>query len=970
MNPPPLAGYVYKRTKAEWKSRYAILNRGVLTLFKHKRNSFPCNTILLAGCTFHATDDDMTACAFAISHPSRPPTTRMLLATSEPQVFSTWLHALQVHSLVPVGPPVLSPSLRPSSLPFEIPAADNRDVPPTYRGLVEPMVHTFLAQYVHNDPRWTLETDHGGVKSVQLYSCHATRAAAMSRLMIKHASDDIATVVVDPTFDATVRDSIVLDTFNEHTTVLHVTTKAMFPHRARDFVVLTHRRTLPDQSVVVVSQSIPTPPTTVTSHHHTDRANLLMEGYHIVPNSDDTAAEVTYVVHVDGDDSLPDDVVVSRALKLDVLRTLLEPPGPATSPRAHRAIPRAISQAMAPSNTPNQDNVPSPQEDDVGEYTIPPEFVADVDQAIAMLVDATKPTNLTAWSFLSERMGVRAYSKPDGTSLTSVLGMGPVPFPASTILGFLLDTGRKVAYDPMCAAAYPITRLDAHTVLDYYASKPVLIVSGRDFVNVVHWRVLPDKSIVVVAKATESNLMPPKAGLVRGEIHVAGWHIVPSTPSSADVTFLVKMDLKGSIPTFVQNKIVVDQAFVILALRSQLEALPRMKSFRVKNESTGRMEAAPVLPLDTCIDTTNPSILLEKTSPDKTRRGPEPTKKGSIVWIDDTPPTAVSAPVPMTDLNTWKLGLYAAVFLAALFVLPTLLGWYTVLCVGLAFLASQHYQEQPSTPCQKPGHLASWKASIQRNGELVQGTLVVDCSDTLAYLEQHKRRSGESKVTLTHVVIRAVAHAIRQTPSLHDRVAFESFCATSDGVDVSCLVDIRDGKDVGSVTLKGADALSIQSIATEVVAGAGRARSGQPSASLFWPTNRWAQSLPSSLVTLWIRLMGWTSYMFPSLDLQPHRYSHAIVANVGNLGFDDAVHVPTATLCHVPLTVVIGAISKQAVVVEHEDENRVVVRPMARLNVMIDPQYADPATVPQFTRHLRDFVEHPSVLDVGATRIQ
>ncbi|RHZ23731.1 hypothetical protein DYB31_005479 [Aphanomyces astaci] len=936
----PLSGYLLKRSKAVWKSRYACLDRGVLYLFKHKHHNYPSMTILLAGCTAEATYDP-DGRSFVISHPSRASTKQLLLATSESHLLSTWLDAIVAHAQLDVAVPTPRAPHRAAvvpSLPYDIPAADNRDVPPKYRNVVETMVATFLSQYVYNTARWTLETEHSAVKSTQLYYCQAP-AAAMSKLMLKHPADDIASMVVDPTFDAHVRDSTTIHTFNESTTLQHITTKdTMFPSRGRQYVVLTHRRTLPDQSVVVVSQSVPNDIEHLNKSRHSDPAVLRIEGFHIVPNLDDTAAEVTYVVHVDGDETLPDHVVISRALKLDALRVLLEPPGSPTSPRAHHALPQPFPDVISSNNIIEK----SPRTDarDVGVYSIPRQFAHEIDSAIATLVAIA--TGLSSWTFQSEKEGVRAYSKqPDGSSLTSVLGVGSMAFPASTILGFLLDTSRKVAYDPMCAAAFAIARLDPHTSLDYYASKPVLIVSGRDFVNVVHWRVLPDQSIAVVAKATQTDQMPVNPGLVRGEVHVAGWHIVPTGQHSADVSFMVKLDLKGSIPTFVQNKIAVDQAYVFLAVRKQLEALPNIRSFPVVNDARGQVAAAPVAPLVPPDDT----LTSESTS----KLSKESTKKGSMTWINDTPAIPTHTTEESSVWMSWGVSLLA--FLGATYIYALggiLVGamyiGYHVLTIG-----------SPSLRRREQGPVASWKASLSASS--VHGSILVDCSDTLAYI-QHLEKRG-AVVTLPDIVVRAVARAVRHTPSFNGHAAFGSLYPSNGAVNVSCLIHRHD--DTYDVTLAGADTLSIHSIATIVASGVDDAGLSSPSNSCGLKPTHWASVVHHALVQFWIDLVEWLSQQVPSMGVTPHRGTHAIVADVGKMGLDDTF---ISMFRHVPLTVMVGAIAKRAVVVEGGDgEDQVVVRPMLCLNVQVNPRYADPAGIAQLTRHLREFMEHPGVLD-------
>ncbi|KAF0692255.1 Aste57867_16654 [Aphanomyces stellatus] len=232
------------------------------------------------------------------------------------------------------------------------------------------------------------------------------------------------------------------------------------------------------------------------------------------------------------------------------------------------------------------DESESPPSSNTRPYEIPAKHAAELDGAITSMLDLS--ANLSAWDFQSEKDGVKAYSKSDGR-LLSVLALGSIPFAPSTVLDYLLDPSRKHEYDVSCATCSRVRRLDAHTVVDYFASKSVLMVSGRDFVNLVHWRVLPDGAIVMVGKATTDVKVPPKSGLVRAEVHVAGWKITPHATDAhrSDITFMLKLDLKGSIPGYIQSKVVLDQAFSMIDVTKAMKKLPPVAPYPVVNKNCG-----------------------------------------------------------------------------------------------------------------------------------------------------------------------------------------------------------------------------------------------------------------------------------------------------------------------------------------------------------------------------------------------
>ncbi|KAG9402751.1 hypothetical protein AC1031_007356 [Aphanomyces cochlioides] len=201
-------------------------------------------------------------------------------------------------------------------------------------------------------------------------------------------------------------------------------------------------------------------------------------------------------------------------------------------------------------------------------FEIPQQFAANMDLALKNMLDAMD--DLSQWDFHSKRQGVKGYSKADG-KLMAILGIGTLPFPPRMLLDYIFEASHKTEFDVNCASSIRLRTYDRHTVVEYFATKAILMVSSRDFVNLVHWRPIDeDGSIAIIGKAIADPKMPPKSGYVRAEVHLAGWKITPHGTGS-HVTYMLKTDLKGSIPYFVQNKAMLDQAFLMLQVKKALE---------------------------------------------------------------------------------------------------------------------------------------------------------------------------------------------------------------------------------------------------------------------------------------------------------------------------------------------------------------------------------------------------------------
>ena len=104
--------------------------------------------------------------------------------------------------------------------------------------------------------------------------------------------------------------------------------------------------------------------------------------------------------------------------------------------------------------------------------------------------------------------------------------------------------------------------------------------------------------------------------------------------------------------------------------------------------------------------------------------------------------------------------------------------------------------------------IATWSAPSEGN---IFGKLTVDVSNALMYLEHVRTTSGE-KVTLTHLVGKAVANALAQAPSLNGRIVWGTYVEHKT-VDVTYLVVLEGGKDLAKAKVPEADKKTVAGIA-------------------------------------------------------------------------------------------------------------------------------------------------------------
>lgn len=200
-----------------------------------------------------------------------------------------------------------------------------------------------------------------------------------------------------------------------------------------------------------------------------------------------------------------------------------------------------------------------------------------LDHALSALLRNTGSTD--EWELAFNRNDVQGYRKPG--ALMSVRGEGIIAQHPTSILLALLDLENKAQYDPQFDMGRRVKIYNTHTFLDYNRFKAVWPSSPRDMYNIVHWRVLDEGKVVLIAYS-DKDPYPEEDGCIRGDLIIAGWVIKPlEDSSSSQVSFLLQMDLKGSLTHRVKNVVAERQPMVIATLRKYLEEKGDSKNYRL-----------------------------------------------------------------------------------------------------------------------------------------------------------------------------------------------------------------------------------------------------------------------------------------------------------------------------------------------------------------------------------------------------
>jgi hypothetical protein len=130
-----------------------------------------------------------------------------------------------------------------------------------------------------------------------------------------------------------------------------------------------------------------------------------------------------------------------------------------------------------------------------------------------------------------------------------IRGIGTLNFTPEEIRDFLWKNEDKKLWDELLEESYPIVEFDRWLKVNYEHFRVTWPVSDRDFVYA--YKAVPrDDGIVMVAKSVEFGV-PEREGIVRGEVTATGYFLKRVGERRTEITYLLCLDPKGSLPQLV-----------------------------------------------------------------------------------------------------------------------------------------------------------------------------------------------------------------------------------------------------------------------------------------------------------------------------------------------------------------------------------------------------------------------------------
>ena len=240
----------------------------------------------------------------------------------------------------------------------------------------------------------------------------------------------------------------------------------------------------------------------------------------------------------------------------------------------------------------------------------------------------------------------------------------------------------------------------------------------------------------------------------------------------------------------------------------------------------------------------------------------------------------------------------------------------------------------------------------------IYGDIEIDAGSVLDFIASERERTG-TRVTVTHVVGKAVAHALSEHPELNTYRSRNRF-VQHESVDIFFVVAVEGGRDLSGVKVRASDTKSVAEIARELEDRVTRIRGGDDAD--YGQTKRLVDRSPSWLLRLGLKFADWLTgdrrIDLKRFGLPREFFGSAIVTSVGMFGVQRA-YGPLSPYYRIPFLALVGEVTKKPVVVDDE----IVIRPILTISATMDHRYLDGAHAAKLARSVRTYLADPSAFE-------
>ncbi len=237
----------------------------------------------------------------------------------------------------------------------------------------------------------------------------------------------------------------------------------------------------------------------------------------------------------------------------------------------------------------------------------------------------------------------------------------------------------------------------------------------------------------------------------------------------------------------------------------------------------------------------------------------------------------------------------------------------------------------------------------------VYGVLEVDMRAALRWLAEANAASSGVRLTPTHLVVKAIAKALAETPAANGMIALGRVYLR-DSVDVYCQVATEGGRDLSGVKIRHADRKSPHDVAAELQSSAAAVREGRDAGSE--STKKSLGRVPDFLLRPLLRLTGFLTFdlrlNLGALGIAYDQFGSAMVSNVGGFGLHNGL-APLVPVSRSPIVLLVGEVSERPLA-EH---GAVIAAPMLNIGATFDHRLIDGFQAARMAKTVIEAVKDP-----------
>ncbi|MBX7115409.1 MAG: 2-oxo acid dehydrogenase subunit E2 [Myxococcaceae bacterium] len=251
--------------------------------------------------------------------------------------------------------------------------------------------------------------------------------------------------------------------------------------------------------------------------------------------------------------------------------------------------------------------------------------------------------------------------------------------------------------------------------------------------------------------------------------------------------------------------------------------------------------------------------------------------------------------------------------------------------------------------------IGSWRTTYDPT---VYGTLTVRMDKAMEYIERFRQVHGR-KLTVTHLVTKACAEALRRCPDANAILRFNKIYVRKK-ITISVLVvqtDQGDGKvDLAAAKIDDAEKKSLSDIADEMQAAVDRVRLRKDEAMEKGKST--IKMIPFVLMNAFLRFVAFLMYTL-NIDMSwagmpRDAFGGLTVTNVGSLGLETA-YVPLVPYTRVPIFVAPGLVKEVPVV----EDGKIVIGKVMNINASFDHRFIDGYHASVLSKTVHEYLEDP-----------